>query len=95
MLVQNYGPKRMKNMKENLEIQGEKLRNSYPTKKGLLGSLLDVFGAAFPLFLVCTCKKQQAKACWKCCKTHKYVTENFCFYTEIFYIQKSEMKIYF
>jgi hypothetical protein len=55
---------------ENLDLQGERLGNSYPTKNGSWGSLVDGFGQRFPLFLVRTCKKQQAKACWKCCKTH-------------------------
>jgi hypothetical protein len=29
-------------------------------------------------------QKQQAKACWKCCKTPRKVTEIFCVYTENF-----------
>ena len=29
-------------------------------------------------------QNQQAKACWKCCKTPRKVTEIFCVYTENF-----------
>ena len=29
-------------------------------------------------------QNQQAKACWKCCKTPLFVTEIFCVYTENF-----------
>jgi hypothetical protein len=57
-------------MKKNLDLQGEELGDSYPTKRGSWGSLLSRFEQRFPLDLVRTCKKQQAKACWKCCKTH-------------------------
>jgi hypothetical protein len=71
-------------MKESLDLQEERLGDSYPTKRGSWGSLLDRFGQRFPLYLVRTCKKQQAKACWKCCKTHTKCQKNFCFYTESF-----------
>jgi hypothetical protein len=50
-----------KKQEENLDLQGERLGNSYPTKKGSWGSLLDRFGQRFPLYLVRICKKQQAK----------------------------------
>jgi hypothetical protein len=33
------------------------LGDSYPTKNGSWGSLVDDFGQRFPLFLVRTCKK--------------------------------------
>ena len=40
-------------------------------------------------------QNQQAKACWKCCKTPRKVTEIFCVYTENF--QQTDMmdKLYF
>ena len=41
-------------------------------------------------------KKQQAKACWKCCKTHTKCPKIFCFYTEKFLHKKSANKsLYF
>ena len=36
-------------MKENLDLQGERLGDSYPTKMGSWGSLVDGFGQRFPL----------------------------------------------
>jgi hypothetical protein len=36
-------------MKESLDLQGERLGDSYPTKRGSWGSLLDRFGQRFPL----------------------------------------------
>jgi hypothetical protein len=73
-------------MKENLDLQGKRLRKCYPTKGGSWGSLLDRFGQRFSLLLVRTCKKQQAKACWKCCKTHPKCKFFFVF-TQFFYIK--------
>jgi hypothetical protein len=64
---------------ESLEIEGEKRRNVTQPSRSVLGSLLGVCGQHVPSNLSLTCKKQQAKACWKCCKNTKYVTENFCF----------------
>jgi hypothetical protein len=37
-----------------------------------------------PSKYVVALQKQQAKACWKCCKNTKKVTEIFCVYTENF-----------
>jgi hypothetical protein len=37
-----------------------------------------------PSKYVAALQKQQAKACWKCCKNTKKVTEIFCVYTENF-----------
>jgi hypothetical protein len=37
-----------------------------------------------PSEYVAVLQKQQAKACWKCCKTPRKVTEIFCVYTENF-----------
>jgi hypothetical protein len=71
-------------MKESLDLQGERLRNCYPTKRGSWGSLLGRFGQRFPLDLVRTCKKQQAKACWKCCKTHTKCQKNYVFTQKFF-----------
>jgi hypothetical protein len=71
-------------MKENLDLQEKRLSNSYPTKNGSWGSLVDGFEQRFPLFLVRTCKKQQTKAFWKCCKTHPKCQKKLCFYTEFF-----------
>jgi hypothetical protein len=40
-------------------------------------------------------QNQQAKACWKCCKTPRKVTEIFCVNTENFQPTKVIDKIYF
>jgi hypothetical protein len=40
-------------------------------------------------------QNQQAKACWKCCKTPRKVTEIFCVYTENFQQTNVIEKIYF
>jgi hypothetical protein len=50
--------------------------------------------AALPLDLARTCKKQQAVACWKCCKTHNNVKKISIFYTEIFLHKISASLIY-
>jgi hypothetical protein len=55
----------------------------------VLGSLLCVFGQHIPLDLSLTCKKQQAKLAGNAAK-HTKLVKKFCFYTEIFSIQKSE-----
>jgi hypothetical protein len=56
----------------------------------VLGSLLCVFGQQIPLDLSLTCKNQQAKLAGNAAKHTKLVKKNFCFYTEIFSIHKSE-----
>jgi hypothetical protein len=48
-----------------------------------------------PLEYVAVLQKQQAKACWKCCKTPRKVTEIFCVYTENFQQTKMIDKRYF
>jgi hypothetical protein len=40
-------------------------------------------------------QNQQAKACWKCCKTPRKVTEIFCVYTENFQPTNMIDKVYF
>jgi hypothetical protein len=40
-------------------------------------------------------QNQQAKACWKCCKTPRKVTEIFCVYTENFQQTNMIDKLYF
>jgi hypothetical protein len=40
-------------------------------------------------------QKQQAKACWKCCKTPRKVTEIFSVYTENFQQTNMIEKVYF
>ena len=49
MLVYDYGQRINEKQEENLDLQGERLGNSYPTKKGSWGSLVDGFGQHFPL----------------------------------------------
>jgi hypothetical protein len=48
MLVYDYGSKKNEIMKENLDLQGEKLGDSYPTKEWFLGKSSRVIWAAFP-----------------------------------------------
>ena len=69
------------NNEEKGDLQGEELRESYPTKNGCWGSLLSGFEQHLPLDLVITCKKQQAKLAGNAAKHTQNVTKNFCFYT--------------
>jgi hypothetical protein len=64
-------------------MRERKGRNVTQTKQGCLGSLLGVVEQHIPSDLSLSCKKQQAKACWKCCKKTKKGYRNFCVYTEI------------
>jgi hypothetical protein len=66
-----------------------------PNQEEVFGKPPRCFGQHVPSNLSLTCKKQQAKACWKCCKNTKYVTENFCFYTEISSKQIRNIKLIF
>jgi hypothetical protein len=94
MLVQNYGSKRMKKYERKLGNTRKKLRNSYPTQRVSWEVFLMILSSVSPSFLVCTCKKQQAKACWKCCKTHPICYRKFLFLHRNFICKKSELKIY-
>jgi hypothetical protein len=73
-------------------LKEEEFRNGYPTKEWMLGSLLGGFGQHIPLDMSLTCKKQQTKACWKCCKTHQTCQKNFCFCIEIFTYKNQKYK---
>jgi hypothetical protein len=53
-------------------------------KKSKLGSLLGVVCSMYLPKYDAALQNQQAKACWKCCKTPRKVTEIFCVYTENF-----------
>jgi len=79
-------------MKESLDLQGERLGDSYPTKRGSWGSLLDRFGQRFPLYLVRTCKKQQAKLAGNAAKHTQNVKKNYVFTHIFFYIKSSNKK---
>jgi hypothetical protein len=69
------------NFKEMRERRGEMLPKP---KKSKFGSLLGVMMQHVPLEYVAVLQKQQAKACWKCCKNTNKSYRNFCVYTENF-----------
>jgi hypothetical protein len=79
-------------MKKNLYFQGERLGDSYPTKRDSWGSLLDRFGQRFPLLLVRTCKKTASKSLLEMMQNTPKMSKKFYFYTKKIYIKKSEMK---
>jgi hypothetical protein len=79
-------------MKKNEIYKEKSLSESYPTKKGCLGSLLSSFEQHLPLDLVITCKKQQAKACWKCCKTNPNCQKISVFTHKFFTYKNLKMK---
>jgi hypothetical protein len=83
MLAYDYRQKMNEIMKESLGLQGERLGNSYPTKRGSWESLLDRFGQHFPLYLVRTCRKQQAKLGGNAAKHTQNVKKNYVF-TQLF-----------
>jgi hypothetical protein len=74
-------------------LKEEEFRNGYPTKEWMLGSLLGGFGQHIPLDLSITCKKQQAKACWKCCKTHQTCQKISVFTHKFFTYKNLKVKI--
>ena len=87
MLVYNYGSKKKNEIMRESWIYKEKSWGIVTQPKGFLGEVfLNDLSCVSPSFLVCTCKKQQAKTCWKCCKTHPKCYKNFCFYIEILYL---------
>ena len=96
MLVYNYGSKKNEIMRESW-IYKEKSWGIVTQPKGFLGEVfLNDLSSVSPSFLVCTCKKQQAKACWKCCKTHPKCYKKFLFLHKNFICKKSELKnLYF
>ena len=49
MLAYDYIQKNEWNNERKLDLQGEELGDSYPTKNGSCGSLLKWFGQRFPL----------------------------------------------
>ena len=61
-------------------------------KNGCWGSLLGGFGQHIPSDLVTTYKKQQAKACWKCCKTHQSCQKIYVFTQKFFTYKNLKMK---
>jgi hypothetical protein len=67
----------------------------YPSQEEKLGSLLGVVCSLIPSKYDAALQNQQAKACWKCCKTPRKVTEIFCVYTENFQQTNMIDKIYF
>jgi hypothetical protein len=78
-------------MKKNLEFEGEKLRKCYPTKEWMLGKSSKWFWAAYLLRSGNNLQKNsKQKLAGNAAKHTKLVKKKNCFYTEIFYIQKSE-----
>jgi hypothetical protein len=72
-------------MKESLDLQGERLGNSYPTKRGSWGSLLDRFGQRFPLYLVRTYKKNSKQKLAGNAAKHTQNVKKFLFLHRIFF----------
>jgi len=94
MLVYNYGSKKNEIMRESW-IYKEKSWGIVTQPKGFLGEVfLNDLSSVSPSFLVCTCKKQQAKACWKCCKTHPKCYKKFLFLHRNFTCENLNWKIY-
>jgi hypothetical protein len=73
-----------------LEFEGEELRNCYPTKEWMLGKSSKWFWAAYPLRSGNNLQKTASKSLLEMLQNTPNLSKNFCFYTEIFYIQKSE-----
>jgi hypothetical protein len=69
-LVLNDTQKLLK-WKETKKFTRGEVRDSLPNQGSSWGSLEKKIWQRFPLSLVRICKNQQAKACWKCCKTPK------------------------
>jgi hypothetical protein len=69
----------------------EKLGIVTQPREAFLVCFMTKFEQHFPLYWRESAKKQQAIACWKCCKTHKNVKENLCFYIEIFCIKNQQI----
>jgi hypothetical protein len=57
--------------RKTMKFTRGEVRDSLPNQGGSWGCLEKEFWQRFPLSLVRICKNQQAKACWKCCKTQK------------------------
>jgi hypothetical protein len=75
-------------MKENLEFEGERLGNSYPTQEWFLGESSKVIWAAFPPPTGKNLQKTTSKSLLEMLQnTPKMLQKNFCFYTEIFSIK--------
>ena len=83
-------PKKNKKLKENLEFEGEKLGNSYPTENGFLGKSSWMTWEAFPpLFWYVPAKNSKQKLAGNAAK-HTELLKKFLFLHRNFYIQKSE-----
>jgi hypothetical protein len=68
-------PKRLRKIAENLENEREKRRDVTQTKEELFGKPPRCCMQLVPSKYIAVLQKQQAKACWKCCKNTKKVTE--------------------
>jgi hypothetical protein len=62
----------------------EKRRDVTQTKEELFGRPPRCCMQLVPSKCIDVLQKQQAKACWKCCKNTKFYNRNFCVYTENF-----------
>jgi hypothetical protein len=74
-------------MKENLDLQGEELGDSYPTQEWFLGESSRVIWAAFPPLTGKNLQKTASKSLLEMLQNTPKLSKNFCFYTEIFYIK--------
>jgi hypothetical protein len=82
---------KLQKFRERGDRRGEMLPK---LKKSKLGSLLGVVCSIILPKCDAALQNQQAKACWKCCKTPRKVTEIFCVNTENFQPTKVIDEIY-
>jgi hypothetical protein len=80
-------------MKENLDLQGEELGDSYPTQEWFLGESSRVIWAAFPPLTGKNLQKTASKACWKCCKTHPKCQKISVFTQKFFSYKNLQIKV--
>jgi hypothetical protein len=77
-------PKDLEKFQKFREKEREKRRDVTQTKEEWVWKPPRCCMQLVPSKYVAVLQKQQAKACWKCCKNTKKVTEIFCVYTENF-----------
>jgi hypothetical protein len=74
-------------MRENLDLQGKELGDSYPTQEWFLGESSRVIWAAFPPLTGKNLQKTASKSLLEMLQNTPKLSKNLCFYTEIFYIK--------
>jgi hypothetical protein len=74
-------------MKENLDLQGEELGDSYPTQEWFLGESSRVIWATFPPLTGKNLQKNSKQKLVGNAAKHTQNVKNFWFYTEFFYIK--------